>query len=206
MIFKPWTVALVGVVLLGAPACTPVGVVMGAGAATGLAAYQERGVDGVARDLAISGRVLDMYARFDHTLVGAVGVEVYESRVLLTGQLESEDRRADAVRLAWRADGVKDVINEIVVTGGGNLLDTAEDSWISAQLEYKLTFDKKVFAINYAIETVGGTVYLMGIAQNEEELRRVKDHARAVPYVQRIVSHVRVKEPAPMVTAAPGGS
>jgi len=41
-------------------ACTPVGLVLGAGAATGLAAYQERGVDGVARDVRTSSRSLDM--------------------------------------------------------------------------------------------------------------------------------------------------
>jgi len=183
-------------------ACTPVGVVMGAGAATGLAAYQERGVDGVARDLAASSRILDMYARNQHQLVKDVGVEVYEGRALLTGQVATQAARADAVRLAWQADGVTEVINEIHVTSESGLLDTARDAWISTSLETRLTFDEKVLAINYAVETVGGTVYLIGIAQNGRELERVKNHARGISFVKRIVSHVRVKD-APATAALP---
>jgi len=191
-------------VLLGGVACTPVGAVLGVGAGTGLAAYQERGVDGVARDLGLSSRILDQYARHDHTLLANIGVEVYESRALLTGQVTTEQERADAVRLAWKVDGLVDVINEIHVTTENTVLDTARDGWISTQLEAKLTFDEKVLAINYAIETVGATVYLIGIAQSPEELDRVKNHARSIEYVRHIVSHVRIKTPLP--AAPPMGS
>lgn len=180
--------------LMGSVGCTPVGLVMGAGAGAGLAAYQERGMDGVARDLALSSRILDQYARFNHELVASIGIEVYESRALLTGQVKTETERADAVRLAWKVGGIQDVINEIHVTGEGGVLDTARDAWISTQLEAKLTFDDSVFAINYAIETVGGTVYLIGIAQSDDELERVKNHARSISYVRHIVSHVRIKD------------
>lgn len=174
-------------------ACAPVGAVMGAGAASGLAAYQERGIDGVARDLGTSSRIIDMYFRHDHALLKDISVEVYEGRAMLTGLVATETIRADAVRLAWQADGVTDVINEIRVTSDGSVFDTARDAWISSRLQAELTFDEQVYAINYAIETVAGTVYLIGIAQNEEELERVKNHARAISYVQHIVSHVRVK-------------
>ncbi|MEG3616980.1 BON domain-containing protein [Magnetovibrio sp. PR-2] len=182
---------------LGVSACTPVGLVLGGAAGVGVSAYSERGVDGVARDLALTSRVLEKLSSHDHTFIAKVGVDVYESRALLTGQLDSEDQRADAVRLAWQVDGIVDVINEIHVTTEGGILNTARDAWISTQLEAKLTFDKKVLAINYMIETTGATVYLMGIAQSDTELQRVRDHARSIDYVRRIVSHVRVKQPLP---------
>jgi len=200
-----FTSIALGGALLATAACTPVGVVLGIGAGTGLAAYQERGVDGVARDLGLSSRIIDQYARFDHTLLAHIGVEVYESRALLTGQVKTETERADAVRLAWKVDGIVDVINEIHVTSDGGVIDTARDSWISAQLEAKLTFDEKILAINYTIETVGGTVYLIGIAQNDAELERVKNHARSIAYVRHIVSHVRVKKPTPPTPVPPQG-
>lgn len=188
-------VALSLLLSLGASACTPVGLVIGAGAAAGLSAYQERGVDGASRDLGTSSRILGLYASNDHVMLKDIGVEVYESRALLTGIAPTEKMRADAVRLAWKADGVKDVINEILVSPDTSLLDTARDAWISTRLETKLTFDEKILAINYVIETVAGTVYLIGIAQNEQELERVKNHARSLSYVKHIVSHVRVKSP-----------
>lgn len=201
MTLKSITLAATAVMaLITLSACTPVGLVLGAGAGAGLAAYQERGVDGVARDLALTSRILDQYARFDHTMVTNIGIEVYESRALLTGQVKTENQRADAVRLAWKVDGLQDVINEIHVTDEDGLLNTARDAWISTQLEAKITFDERVLAINYAIETVGATVYLIGIAQDNAELQRVTNHARSISYVRHIVSHVRVKVPSTPLT------
>ena len=41
--------------------------------------------------------------------------------------------------------------------------------------------------------TVNATVYLMGIAQNEAELNRVKAHAKDISGVRSIVSYVKMK-------------
>jgi osmotically-inducible protein OsmY len=68
------------------------------------------------------------------------------------------------------------------------------DAWVTAQLRIKLTVDGEIKAINYAIDTVNGTVYLMGIAQDSMELERVTAHARNLKYVRRIVSYVRLKD------------
>lgn len=173
--------------------CTPLGLAVGAGAATGVAAYEERGVDGAARDLRIAGSILDLWLRADYRLPAEVGMEVYDARVMLTGQVRDEKTRTEAVALAWKADGVQDVYNDIIVTDKGNLLDTARDSWITAKLKAELTLDKSIMAINYAIETVGGTVYIIGIAQDRAELDRVLAHAREISYVRAIVNHVRIK-------------
>ena len=178
-------------------ACGVAGLALGGAAGVGVSAYSERGVDGVARDLALTSRVMEKLTSHDHALIAKVGVDVFESRALLTGQVETEDQRADVVRLAWQVDGIVDVINEVHVTTEGGIMNTARDAWISTQLETKLTFDKQVLAINYSIETTGATVYLLGIAQSAGELQRVRDHARSIDYVRRIVSHVRIKDPLP---------
>ena len=174
-------------------ACTPIGAVIGVGAAAGVAAYQERGIDGVARDIKIATKVKDRFLQHDHKLLIDIGIEVYEGRVLLTGHVGDEDIRATAVRLSWQADGVREVINEIIVTPDGSIIDTARDAWITGSLQSKITFDDDILAINYAAETVGRVVYLIGVAQSADELERVKNHARSISYVQRIISHVRVK-------------
>jgi len=167
--------------------------VVGGGAAVGTAAYQERGVQGVARDMATATRLRTKFLDAGEDFVTGVGVEVYEGRVLLTGTLADDAMRAEAVGLAWKTDGVKDVINEIQ-TGQAGLRDLAKDAWITAQLQSKITLDKKILAINYSVETVNGVIYLIGIAQNRTEMERILAHAKAIGYVKRIVSHVRVKE------------
>ncbi|HSV28102.1 MAG TPA: BON domain-containing protein, partial [Candidatus Omnitrophota bacterium] len=119
---------------------------------------------------------------------------ISEGRVLLTGVLPSEASRADAVRLAWQAAGVKEVINEVAVKPAGtDVIDDGRDVVISQTLKTRLLFDKEIKNINYAIEVVDGIVYLMGIAQNETELERVIAHARDISHVKRVVSHVRLK-------------
>ena len=127
------------------------------------------------------------------TYIINVGIEVYEGRVLLTGYLPSEVMRAEANRLTWKIPGVKDVFNEILI-GKTNIKNLTLDSWITAQLTSKITLDKKILAINYSNESVGGTVYLIGLAQNQIELDRVVAHARNIKYVRKVINYVRVKK------------
>ena len=48
--------------------------------------------------------------------------------------------------------------------------------------------------VNYSIETINGVIYVMGIAQSQDELDRVVNHARNISGVQRVVSYVRLKD------------
>lgn len=170
-----------------------VGVAAGVGATAGVAAYQERGIEAAAIDLNLEAEIVKLWLQKDETLTLKLGVEAYEGRILLTGVVEDPQMQADAVRLAWKVVGVKEVINEIQVTSDSGMVDLARDSWITTQLKSKLTLDNKVLAINYAIETVNGIVYLIGIAQNQGELDRVIAHSRTISYVRQVISHVRVK-------------
>jgi len=175
---------------LGLGGCA--GAVVGGAAATGVAAYQERGISGVTSDTRLSADLREKWLAFDHTMPVKLGVEVYEGRALLTGAVAEEQVRADAVRLAWKVEGIKDVLNEIQVTDSG-VVDYARDSWITTQLTTKTTLDKDIHAINYAFETVNQIVYMIGIAQDQGEMDRVLAHARSIDYVKKIVNHVRIK-------------
>ena len=185
--------ALAAAALLGLSACAPVGMVAGAGAGVGVAAAQERGIAGRTADLRIEARIFEKFFNTDVSLQTKLGVEVYEGRVLLTGATDDVRLADKAVKLAWQVDGVKDVINEIQLRNSG-AKDFIRDTWITGQLRSKITFDKEIFAINYAIDTVNGRVYIIGIAQNPAELRRVMDHAGNIRYVRDVISHVRVKQ------------
>lgn len=182
--------AFISIAALGLSGC--VGAAVGAGAAVGTAAYSERGVEGAAKDLKIATAIRAAYLEKDEMLPVKIGIEVYDGRVLLTGIASGESMRADAVRLAWTVSGVKEVLNEIQLSGGG-VVETARDAWITTQLETAITFDKEIMAVNYSIETVNGTIYLIGVAQSKAELDRVIARARTIDYVKNVVSHVRIK-------------
>ncbi len=182
----------VAILLLAAGLSGCVGLAVGAGATAGTAAMQDRGLGGVIDDTVIHGKITSAYLAND-VKFKLIAAKVHEGRVLLTGTVRKPEDRIEVVRHAWKVKGVKTVINEIRVEDDSGVLDLARDKWVSAQLRLKITFDAKIKAINYAIDTVNGTVYLMGVAQNERELALVRNHARSLEYVRRVVSHVRIK-------------
>lgn len=172
-----------------------VGAVVGVGATAGTAAMEERGLSGAADDTALRLRINALLSDKDERLWRKVGMQVYMGRVLLTGTVETPEMRAEAVKLAWQAEGVKEVINEIQLAGSAGASGFARDTWISTQLKSALLFDKQVASINYSIETVAGTVYLIGLAQDQRELDRVMNHARGLNYVKKVVNYVKIKRP-----------
>tara|TARA_A100001011_G_scaffold103415_3_gene109240 strand:- start:11764 stop:12342 length:579 start_codon:yes stop_codon:yes gene_type:complete len=184
-------IGLLGFLTLQLSGCTTF---VGAGATLGVTAFQERGIKGRALDLKTEALILESFISQELLLPATIGVEVYEGRVLLTGASKNNKMTDKAVKLSWAIDGVKDVINEIQTNNSTSITDFSKDSWITAQLRSKLTFDKNVYSINYSIETVNGTVYLIGIAQNNAEHDIVKQHAAQIKFVKRVISHVRIKK------------
>jgi osmotically-inducible protein OsmY len=184
-------IALAAALIL--PGCA--GTVIGAGATAGTAAMEERGLSGAVDDTAIRLRLNALYSGDDERLWRKIGFQVYGGRVLLTGALDTPEMQARAVRLAWQAEGVTEVINEIEVAESDGITGYGRDTWIATQLKSRLLFDKEVSSINYSIDAVRGKVYLIGVAQSRKELNRVINHARGLDYVQKVVSYVRIKRP-----------
>lgn len=171
------------------------GAVIGAAAVTtGVVATQETSIGTDIDDTAIFWKIKSLYLNHDaQDLLAGVSVKVIEGRVILTGKVKSADSSVDAVKLAWQPDGVKEVVNEIQVIEEASLKEIAQSKWIKAQLVAKVTAEKGVRSLNYSFEVVRGVVYLMGIAQDIDELNTVTYIASTIKGVEKVVSHVRVK-------------
>lgn len=157
------------------------------------AAIEERRLADTLSDVAIEAEITHLWFQEDHELLQRLDMTVREGRVLLTGLAKNQDMRVDAVRLAWQPSEVREVVNEIEIQREEYLADFARDQWISMQMRGRLILDPKILSINFTIDAVAGTVYIMGIAQNPEELERVLDHARELAYVSRALHFVRIK-------------
>jgi osmotically-inducible protein OsmY len=178
------------VLLLTTTACTPVGMATGAAASVGIASQTEEGLGGTASDIRIKILISDLWFRYSVEAFGKLSLTVQQGRVLITGIVQNPDQRVEAVRLAWQVAGVKQVINEIRVADSEGLPGYVHDKWISTRIRTALTFDGGVYSINYSIETVQGSVYLMGIARSQAELDRVIEIARTVPGVKQVISYI----------------
>jgi len=171
-------------------ACTPTGAVVGAGATAGVAASQERGLKGAARDAGIRIEINDAWLEAGLEMFNLVSLQIYEGRVLLAGRVPTQSMADQAARLAWQPDNVREVINEIEVKSGAGIEAFARDALINARLDSQLLFTDGVSSINYSTRAIAGTVYLLGVAQNQAELDRVFQVARNIPDVKGVVSHV----------------
>lgn len=173
--------------------CVPAAVTAGATTA-GVVAAQERSTGNAFDDTGIKLTLNNLYFNRDiNDLFKNVNIHVSEGRVLLTGAVDKPETKVEAVRLAWRAKGVREVIDEIQVNDQTGIADYARDTWISAQIRSRLLFEKNLRSINYNVETVNGVVYLLGIAQDQEELRKATYIASTTKYVKQVISHVILK-------------
>jgi len=177
----------------GLSGCSVAGVAIGAGAGTAVAASEERGLSGAISDTTIQTKINYALLDKDLGLFRRVSTSVHERRVLLMGIVPNEDAMTNAVKIAWQVEGVREVINEIRIAPDAELADDVRDSWITAKLRARIMLDKEIDAINYSIETIDRVIYLLGIAQDGEELDRVIRTARDIEYVEKIVSHVLLK-------------
>jgi len=180
-----------------------VSVALTGAASAGIAASEERGIGGALTDTRIRADINEKWLQASMDILQKVDLSVQEGRVLLTGSVPTPEMRVDAVKLVWQVEGVREVMNEIQVGDGSSAGDYARDVWILTQLRSDILFDRAVQSVNYSVDAVKGTVYLMGVAQNQAELERVTNYARNLRYVKRVVSYVRIKDqPAPSSSAS----
>ncbi len=180
--------------LLGA--CVETAVIGGTGTALGSAALQERGVKGAAADLAVRMEINDLWLKDSsgQIFMRDLNLQVQEGRVLVSGEVADADLRAQAIQLAWKASGVREVINEVEVGNAGGIRTYWTDSRIVRELEGRMLLERGVASVNYSVEAFNGVVFLLGVAQDQTELNRVLQLARNIASVRRVVSHVLMRD------------
>jgi len=185
---------VVSLLALAAAGCGPVGVAVGAGAAGATATQTEKGFAAAVDDTRIQAELNGRFFTKDADLYQRVSFTVEEGRVLLTGRVAKPEARVEAAKLTWSVRDVREVINEIQVDDESSLTDKGRDVTIATKLRTRLLLDDQVSFINYSIDVVNQTVYIMGVARSETELQRVLATARDIAYVRNVVDFVRVAQ------------
>lgn len=116
-----------------------------------------------------------------------IDVLVFEGGVLLTGALPTASFKDKVVLLAWQTEGVKKVYDYIRIADQPTLLQVNQDALISAKIRTQLTLSEGVQSSNYKIQMENGTVYVLGIAQDEKELEAVEMAIKSTVGVEKIV-------------------
>jgi osmotically-inducible protein OsmY len=181
-------VVVVGPALSGCIAAAAVGTV-----AAVQTVRQERTVGNALDDRAIK-TTLDGKLRQAPGLRFGVATTVVEGRVLLAGHVTKPEERLEASRVAWTIHGVVKVDNDLEVTDSWGWLDRPQDFIMRQALVAKLATDGSIKSVNYTTDVVHGVVYLMGVAQDQEEVDRVVAHANSLNNVRRVENYVVLKD------------
>lgn len=154
------------------------------------ASSTEKGFATSVSDSVISAKLTDKFIQTDASLVTSVDKSISNGAVLMTGKVETQEKKILATRLAWEIKGVKEVINELQVTSETSFKSTAKDLAAGAQLRATLIGDQDISSLNYSIDVVNGIVYLSGVAADEEERERVIAHAQELRFAKKVVSYI----------------
>ena len=163
---------------------------IGIGTAAVAASTTEKGLSTSVSDSVIQAKLSDSFIQTSQSLFLNVKTSVNNGSVLLTGKLKTQDEKITATRLSWEIKGVREVINEIQLSGTSSLKSSAKDLAASAQLRAALIRDPEISSLNFSIDVVNGIVYLSGVAETEQERERVIAHAQELRFAKQVVSYI----------------
>ena len=184
---------ITGVLFLGY-GCSPVGVLASGGATTMVVAEGERSLGAVVDDSTLKLNLSAKFLQSDSSLFIDINTNVINGRVLLTGVVDNQEIRIEAVRITWEVEGVNEVVNEIEVGNKTTIKEYANDLWINTQVKTLATKTIGLRALSYNFETIKGKVYIAGITSRPEQLELVITATKTIKGVKEIVNYVIVKK------------
>ena len=182
------------VVVVFLHACSPANILATGGGGAMVIAEGERSVGAVIDDATIKVNIAAKFINSQDNLFVDIGTTVLDGRVLLTGLVDNQEIRIDAVRKVWEVDGVQEVINEIQIGNRTTLKEYANDLWINTQAKGLAAKAVGLRVVGYNFETIQGKVYVAGITRKPEQLEELINSIKTIKGVKEIVNYVIIKE------------
>ncbi len=174
--------------------CAPSGILATGGATTMVVAEGDKSLGTVVDDATIKLNITTKFLNSNDSLFLNIDTKVVAGRVLLTGIVDNQEIRIDAVKRVWEVDGVKEVINEIQVGDKTTVKEYANDVWITTQIKALSAKEIGLRALAYNFETIRGKVYIAGITSRPEQLDSLIELIKTIKGVKEIVNYVVIKE------------
>lgn len=146
--------------------CVPA--VIATGATVGVMSYQDRRQTSVqTEDESIEWKaarsVPERFAPSSH-----LNFTSYNRRLLITGEVPSEEAKQAIGEQASKVAGVREVFNEVTIGPVSSLSTRSNDSYITSKVKGRLVDEKYLSAIHVKVVTESGVAYLMGIVSERE--------------------------------------
>jgi osmotically-inducible protein OsmY len=162
----------------------------------GILTVREKSFSNTGKDVLIASKLGSVFIANGLKKPGdSVDITVNEGRVLLTGMVRTPQKANLAYDLSWKVENVKEVIDEIQLGEEKELhfkdfSNAATDYTITLEIEAKLLVLKAVSSVNYKITTVNKIVYIIGIAEDKAEMKKVLSAISKIQGVKKVVNHI----------------
>tara|TARA_B100000674_G_scaffold144703_1_gene114313 strand:+ start:234 stop:821 length:588 start_codon:yes stop_codon:yes gene_type:complete len=185
---------IITLLFLNIYSCSPAGILASGGATTMVVAEGDRSLGTVVDDATIKVNIAAKYINAGENIFVDINTTVLEGRVLLTGLVDSQEIRIDAVRLVWEVEGVKEVINEIEIGNRESIKEYASDLWINTQAKAFAAKTVGLRSVAYNFETINGKIYIAGITSQPDQLENLIEVLKNIKGVKEIVNYVIIKQ------------
>ena len=154
----------------------------------------DRSFGAVVDDATIKVNIAAKFLGAGNNIFVNINTSVLEGRVLLTGLVETQEIRIEAVRLVWEIEGVREVVNEIEIGNRETLKDYANDLWINTQARGVAAKTIGLRAVAFNFETINGRIFVAGLTSRADQLDALISALKTIKGVKEIVNYVIVKE------------
>ena len=156
---------------------------------------REKTFNDTQKDWVIASKLKTMYfANGLNNFSNSADITVNEGRVLLTGVIREPQKAKLAQELAWKVSDVKEVIDEFQIQEKPlrprDFSSAMIDSLITLELRARMIGKEGLKSINYKITTVNRTVYLLGVAEDDNEMQSALDFVAKTKGVEKVVNHL----------------
>lgn len=125
--------------------------------------------------------------------IGNYKVLVMEGRVFLIGNVAQNEINNFIYNKVWENNKVREVVNELKISLEDNERNSLKDFFIKRNIAWKFLTTGGVKSQNYDIIVDNGTAYIIGIADDDIEIRKVGHLASTASGVREAVIHVMDK-------------
>ena len=145
--------------------CFPV---VAAGVGTGIMMAQDRRTTGAyIDDEAIEDKAAGLIDKQYKNTVH-VNITSFNRNVLVSGEVPSEAVKTEIGKLISGVENVRNLNNELVVSGLSSLTSRSSDSLVTSDIKLRFMRDKRFKADQVKVITENSTVFLMGIVKHAE--------------------------------------
>ena len=168
--------------------CAPL--IGAAGIASLSSASKEKGLGASITDTIISTKISNKIFKYNPDLIKDTRVFVNNGSVLLTGKVKKPENKIELTKIIWKIKGIREVNNEVQITDVSSIKNIARDIASLSEIRARILTNKKINSLNFSVDVVNDIAYLSGIAENDEEMKLVKDNAASARFIKTVFNFI----------------